>query len=76
MGAYIFVKHYDEEETRLYYVVHLDPKGWIPDWIVNISAAEQGLVAGNVKKNIQIIKDFLNKKQQMINNNELDQKQE
>jgi len=70
MAAYIFVK-LDQETSKMFYVVHLDPKGWIPQWIVNISAAEQGLVAGNVGKNIQIIKDFLqNKKQIMVNNNE------
>jgi len=40
----------DPVKTLAQYVVHVDPKGWIPTWAVNMSAADQGSNVDKMQK--------------------------
>ncbi len=44
------------------YLVHLDPKGWIPQWVVDYVAPEQAKNVLLVKKNIDFIRKTVRRK--------------
>lgn len=51
MAGLVF-ERLSETQSRAYYIIHLDPKGWIPHWVVNLTAPH----AGN---NIRWVRDYL-----------------
>eukprot|EP01083_Nonionella_stella_P066150 174002_1 len=51
MAGLLFEK-IDNHTSRAYYIIKLDPKGWIPNWIVNLTAPTQGY-------NIKWVRDYL-----------------
>eukprot|EP01084_Bolivina_argentea_P052136 95794_1 len=51
MAGLLFEK-IDDNTSRAYYIIQLDPKGWIPTWIANLTAPQQGY-------NIKWVRDYL-----------------
>jgi len=50
-SGYLFMPHEGkQDEVYLVTVSHGDPKGWLPNWVVNKGASSQALVAGNARK--------------------------
>ena len=52
--AGLLFERLDDNLSRAYYIIQLDPKGWIPTWIVNLTAPQQGY-------NIKWVRDYLPK---------------
>eukprot|EP01084_Bolivina_argentea_P151838 264979_1 len=56
-GGYVFINLKDNNGTmdtsgcKVCYVVYLDPKGWIPSWVVNLVAPDQGMVVKGLLEN-------------------------
>ena len=50
MSGAAFVKKTDKICTASY-IVNLDPRGWIPSWIANLVAPEQGLIVKRIADN-------------------------
>jgi len=48
-GALVVAK-INDKESKLFYMTNMDPKGYVPKWVLNSISKEQGLVAGNCKK--------------------------
>ena len=49
--GYIFMKNRESGEVRACYVLHLDPGGWLPVWVINIVAPKKGMVVNKMHDN-------------------------
>ena len=45
-----YVLEQDGDRTKVCYIVQLDPKGWIPTWVVNFVGNEQPLYVDHIEK--------------------------
>eukprot|EP01113_Clastostelium_recurvatum_P034188 TRINITY_DN4607_c0_g1_i2.p1 TRINITY_DN4607_c0_g1~~TRINITY_DN4607_c0_g1_i2.p1 ORF type:complete len:244 (-),score=62.79 TRINITY_DN4607_c0_g1_i2:121-852(-) len=53
-SGYYFKRHdSDPSLSTLYYVVHVDPKGWIPTWVINLVAADQAFNVLRIKEHFE-----------------------
>mmetsp|Transcript_1889 Transcript_1889/g.1597 ORF Transcript_1889/g.1597 Transcript_1889/m.1597 type:complete len:487 (+) Transcript_1889:29-1489(+) len=54
-SGYLFIKDKSDTSTtdscRACYIVYLDPCGWIPTWVVNLVAPDQGMVIKSMLEN-------------------------
>jgi len=67
-AGYCFFKEKESDtHCRFVYVVNLDPKGWLPNKVVDIAAPQQAKVALQVKNNIEMIRASLRKKRERKN---------
>ena len=62
MAGLLFEK-IDDSTSRAYYILQLDPKGWIPTWVVNLTAPQQGY-------NIKWVRDLKKRRKEMHENND------
>merc|ERR1712130_436268 len=51
-------------ECRACYIVYLDPAGWIPTWVVNLVAPDQGMVIKSILENWLKISSLLEARNQ------------
>jgi len=42
-SGYICIPNADNKTCKLTYLVQVDPKGWLPVWLVNLVAADQAM---------------------------------
>merc|ERR1712244_50986 len=67
-SGYLFIK--DKEDTdntnscRACYIVYLDPAGWIPTWVVNLVAPDQGMVIKEMVANWPKVDGILEKRKE------------
>lgn len=61
MSGAAFVKKTDKICTASY-IVNLDPRGWIPPWIANLVAPEQGLIIKRIADNYPKIPPIMQKR--------------
>ena len=60
--GYIFMKNKETGEITACYVLHLDPGGWLPTWVINIVAPKKGMMVNKMHDNYDKIRDFLAKR--------------
>ena len=57
--GYIFMRNKDNNEITACYVLHLDPGGWLPTWVINIVAPKKGMMVNKMHDNYDKIREFL-----------------
>ena len=66
MSGNVFVEK-DDKICHSSYIVNLDPAGWIPQWVANLVAPEQGLVIKHVYDNYYKIKETMKNRREKEN---------
>jgi len=68
MSGSVFV----QKNTDIFsaYIVNVDPNGWIPNWIINAVAPEQGMVVKNIEKSFPVVLDTLKKRKEKLKKEE------
>jgi len=76
-GYCFFKKKETDKDCMFVYVVNLDPKGWLPSKVVDITAPEQAKVALQVRKNIGMVREaLLNRKKKQEQEQQKEQQKE
>ncbi len=57
--GYIFMQNKNNGEITGCYVLHLDPGGWLPTYVINIVAPKKGMMVNKMHDNYDKIRDFL-----------------
>ena len=57
--GYIFMRNKQSGEVTACYVLHLDPGGWLPTWVINIVAPKKGMMVNKMLDNFHKIREFL-----------------
>ena len=57
--GYLFMKNKINGQVTACYVLHLDPGGWLPTWVINIVAPKKGMMVNKMHNNYHKIREFL-----------------
>eukprot|EP01084_Bolivina_argentea_P290715 499448_1 len=66
-SGYVFMENKTNNknnECKAAYIVYLDPCGWIPTWVVNLVAPDQGMVIKAMVENWRKVPILLNKRKE------------
>merc|ERR1712129_308741 len=54
--GYIFMQNQETGSVTACYVLHLDPGGWLPTWVINIVAPKKGMMVTKMHDNYDAIR--------------------